>query len=102
MDLFGQAKKALGSLAGEVQQQADYVKLQTRLGSLQGDLDRELQEAGARARVLWGMGQIKDQELDLLMERVRKLEQDMEAVRAEIQAHGQGATGRTRDPGPGT
>ena len=89
MDIFGEAKKALQSLGSSVAQQAEYVKLQTRMGNLETDLERQYAEAGKRARTLWGMRKVTDKDLDVLMKRITNIEQEMEELREEIIRHGQ-------------
>lgn len=91
MDIFGEAKKALKSLAGSVSQQAEYLKLQGRMGRLEEECERQFTEVGRRARQLWQMRRIKDSELDVLMRRITALEGEMEALREEIIKHGQQA-----------
>ena len=91
MDIIGEAKKALKSLAGSVSQQAEYLKLQTRLGNLEDDRERQFAEVGRRARELWKMRKVRDPELDVLMRRITELEEEMAALREEIIKHGEQA-----------
>lgn len=89
MDIFGRAKQALESLADSAARQAEYLKLQTRMGNLKQELERHLTEVGKRARELWLMRKIRDAELDVLMQRITDIEKEMEALRQEIVKHAQ-------------
>ncbi len=50
MDILSEAKKALQSLTDSAAEQAEYLKLQARLGSLEQQLERQFAEAGKLAR----------------------------------------------------
>ena len=89
MDILGQAKKALAALADSASQQAEYLKLQTRLGKLDDEKQRQLIEVGKRAHELWRMRKIQDKALDILIKRITEIEQEMEDLREEIIRHGQ-------------
>ncbi len=89
MDIFGEAKKAFQLLADGAVQQADYLKLQARLGKLDEEKQRQLVEVGKRAEELWQARQIKDRTLDILMKRITDIDEQMDALRQEIIKHAQ-------------
>lgn len=84
-DFLKQAGEALSGLAGEAGRQAEVLKLQATLGSLDDDLERVFIEAGKRARELLIMRQIHDEELKVILERARIIEAEMMEVRQQIQ-----------------
>ncbi len=87
MDIFGEAKKAFRSLADSATQQADYLKLQARLGKLDDEKQQQLIEVGKRAEELWRARQIKDRTLDIVMKRITDIDEQMDALRQEIVKH---------------
>ena len=91
MDILGQVKKAWDSLADSAMQQADFVQLQTRLANLEAERERQLVEAGKRARERWLARKIADRELDTLMRRITDIDRQLEDLREEITRHGQEA-----------
>ena len=84
-DFLRKAGRALEGLAGEAGRQAEIVRLQARLGSLDEDLDRVFIEAGKRARELLTMRRIHDEELKVILERAKQIEAEMMQVRRQIQ-----------------
>ncbi|MGD9495781.1 MAG: hypothetical protein AB7Y46_05670 [Armatimonadota bacterium] len=90
-DFLRQAGKALEGLAGEAARQAEGVKLQARLASLDDDLDRVFIEAGKRARELVQAGQVLDGQLRVILERATAIEAEMMQLRRQIQDLRQGA-----------
>ncbi len=84
-DFLKQAGEALSGLAGEAGRQTEILKLQATLGSLDDDLDRVFIEAGKRARELLTMRRIHDEELKVILERARVIEEQMMEVRQQIQ-----------------
>ncbi len=89
-DFLKQAGEALSGLAGQAGRQAEVLKLQATLGSLDDDLDRAFIEAGKRARELLTMRRIHDEELKVILERARAIEAQMMEVRRQIQDLRQG------------
>ncbi len=84
-DWLKKANEVLGNLAGEAGRQAQIVKLQAKLGSLEDDLDRAYVEAGKRAEELLQARQIHDDQLRVILERARKIKEEMTQVREAVQ-----------------
>ena len=93
MDILDEAKKALQSLADSATGQVDYMKLQARLGKLETELERQLQEVGKRARDLYRMRQISDRQMGVLMKRIDEIEEQIEELREQGQQHGEDISG---------
>jgi len=89
-DFLKQMGRAVEGLAGEAGRQAEILKFQARIGSLDDDLDRVFIEAGKRARELLTMRQIHDDELRVILERAKTIEAEMMEVRGQIQDLRQG------------
>ncbi len=86
MDSFlDKAKGFLNDIAGEAGRQAETVQLQTKLGSLEDDLDQVYIEAGKRAEELLKARQIYDDELRVILERGRAINEEMMEIREQIQ-----------------
>ncbi|MEA3401228.1 MAG: zinc-ribbon domain-containing protein [Armatimonadota bacterium] len=83
-DFLRKAREAIGDLAGSAGREAEILKLQTKMGALENDLDRAYEEAGKRARELLTMRQVHDEELAVLIERAREIEAQMMEIRAQI------------------
>lgn len=91
MDIFRQAGEALSNLGREAGRQAEILGLQTRLGSMETELERIYAEAGKRAEELVRARQIRDDELMVILRRAQELREQMMQVRREIQQLQSGA-----------
>jgi len=83
-DFLRQVGKGLEGLAGGASRQAEILRLQAKMGSLDDDLDRVFIEAGKRARELMQARQVLDDELRVVLERARAIEDEMMDVRRQI------------------
>jgi len=92
MDIFDRARKALGDLAQTASTQARVLQLQTRMGEIEAELERQYAEAGRRAKELWRQRAFADTDFEVLMNRVRSLEQELEQLRLEMGQVQQAAT----------
>ncbi|MFW6155757.1 MAG: zinc ribbon domain-containing protein [Armatimonadota bacterium] len=84
-DWLKKANRFLGDIAGQAGRQAEIVKLQAKLGSLENDLEQVYVEAGKRAEELLKSRQIHDNELAVILERARKINEEMMQVRERVQ-----------------
>lgn len=94
-DFLRRVGKGIEDLAGSASRQAEILRLQARMGSLDDDLDRVFIEAGKRARELVQARQVVDEELRAILERARAIEDQMMEVRrqiAELQGGNRGDT----------
>ena len=96
-DLLRRAGKAIEGLASSAGRQAEMLKLQADMGSLDDDLDRVFIEAGKRARELLRARQLHDDELRVIVERADAIEDEMMAVRRQISELRQGAAPQPKD-----
>ncbi len=90
MDIFDRARRALGDLAQSASTQATIIQLQTRMGELQSELERQYGEAGRRARELWRARLFTDTDFEVLMTRITNLQQELEQLRAQVNEAYQG------------
>lgn len=95
MSWLDRARKAMTDLAEGAGREVEGLRLQSQLGKLEAERDRQLLEAGKRAKILHRAGRVTDSDLSVLFERVDELEGEIEAVRAEVmrvrgEAAGQG------------
>ena len=84
MDIFSRARRALGDLAQSASTQATVLQLQTRMGELQSEVERQYGEAGRRARELWRARLFADSDFEILMTRITNLQQELEQLRAQV------------------
>lgn len=83
-DFLRRVGKGIEDLAGSASRQAEILQLQAKMGSLGDDLDRVFIEAGKRARELVQARQVLDDELRIILERARAIEEQMMDVRRQI------------------
>lgn len=83
-DFLRRVGKGLEDLAGGASRQAEILQLQARLGNLGDDLDRVFIEAGKRARELVQARRVHDDELRVILERARAIEDEMMELRRQI------------------
>ncbi len=84
MDIFDRARRALGDLAQSASTQATVLQLQTRMGEIQTELERQYGEAGHRARELWRARVFTDSDFEILMTRITSLQQELDQLRAQV------------------
>jgi len=84
-DWLKRANELLGDLAGQAGRQAEIVQLQAKLGSLDNDLDRVYIEAGKHAEELLKARQIYDDELRVILDRARVINEEMMQLRQKVQ-----------------
>jgi LPS sulfotransferase NodH len=84
MSWLDRAKKALNDVAASANTEAQMLKLQAEIAGLEGDRDRQLLEAGRRARDLYRARQISDNDLAIVLKRVDDIDTAIEALRAEV------------------
>ena len=84
-DWLKKANEVLGDLAGQAGRQAEILQLQAKLGSLDNDLERVYVEAGKRAEELLKTRQIYDDELRVILDRARVINDEMMEVRQKVQ-----------------
>jgi len=85
MGIFDKARQALSDAAAAVSRETGVLSLQTQLGNLSAELDRQLVEVGKRARELRQQGQFQDQEIDILLRGVADIEAQMMELRQKVQ-----------------
>lgn len=100
-DWLKKANRVLGDLAGQAGRQAEIVQLQAKLGSLENSLDDVYAEAGRRAEGLLQARQVFDDELRVILERARKLKEEMMEVRQRVQDLRQDPEPEEEQPGSG-
>lgn len=101
MGLFNKAREAFSQVTQEISKGADYLSLQTQLGGLTTEMDRQLVEVGRRTWELSKTGGIQDPQLDVLLKRVNELDAKMMELRAQIQ-ESQNASAAPAPPAPPT
>jgi DNA repair exonuclease SbcCD ATPase subunit len=84
-DWLKKANEVLGDLAGQAGRQAEIVQLQAKLGRLDNELDQVYVEAGKRAEQLIRERRIHDDELRVILERAREINEAMMEVRQQVQ-----------------
>ncbi|HUS81614.1 MAG TPA: zinc ribbon domain-containing protein [Armatimonadota bacterium] len=84
MDFFKQAGKALGDLGRQAGRQADILALQAQLGSLEGELDEVYSQAGRRAEELVKARQVRDEEIQVILRRVKDIQGKMMDLRRQV------------------
>ncbi len=84
MDWLEKAKQALNKAAEQISVEARILKLQAELGALEEERKRQFALAGERAYELRKRGEIHDPELKVILRRVDELNEQIEALRAEI------------------
>lgn len=84
-DWLKKANEVLGDLAGQAGRQAEIVQLQAKLGSLDKELDGVYVEAGKRAEELMRARKIHDDELRVILERAREINEAMMELRQQVQ-----------------
>ncbi|MCD6350587.1 MAG: hypothetical protein J7M26_00600 [Armatimonadetes bacterium] len=85
MSWLDRARKALEDVAQSASVEAEVLRLQTRLGSLESERERQFAEAGKRARELQRQRRVLDDELNVILKRIDEIEAEMEQLRAKVQ-----------------
>lgn len=85
MDLFDKAREAFAQVTAEVSRGAEYLSLQTQIGNVSDELERQLVEVGKRARELAAQGVVRDATLDLLLKRCDALDAQLMELRQKAQ-----------------
>ena len=99
MALFDRIKQVAGQVADAAQRQVEILQEQTKIGHLQGEIDKQLIEAGKRARELVRTKKLSDPDLMLTLTRIEALEAEIEEIRAQIQSLQQAeAAGKAASP----
>jgi hypothetical protein len=91
MTFFDKLKQAAGQIADGASRQVDLLKLQSELGNVETQMERQYAEAGRRARELYRRKLILDSEMDVLMQRIDGYEAQVMELREQVQAVQQGA-----------
>lgn len=86
MALFDRIKQVAGQVADSAQRQVEILQEQSKIGRLQEEIDKNLIEAGRRARELVRTRKLADADLMLTLTRIEALEAEIEEVRNQIQA----------------
>lgn len=85
MDLFDKAREAFAQVTAEVSRGTEYLSLQTQMGNVSAELERQLVEVGKRARELAAQGVLKDATLDTLLRRCDELDAQLMDLRQKAQ-----------------
>jgi hypothetical protein len=86
MALFDRIKQVAGQVADNAQRQVEIIQDQGKIGRLQEEIDKNLIEAGKRAREMVRTKKLADSELMLTLTRIEALEAEIEEVRAQVQS----------------
>jgi chaperonin cofactor prefoldin len=86
MSLWDKAKKALEGAADSVDREARQATRHYEISQLETERDRQLIEIGKRALEMYGQREIMDVDIKILANRIRDLDEQIESLRAEIQA----------------
>lgn len=92
MALFDRIKQVAGQVADTAQRQVEIMQDQGKIARLQEEIDKNLIEAGKRARELVRTRKLADADLALTLTRIESLEAEIEEVRNQVQALQQGGT----------
>lgn len=93
-------RKTVSEIAEGAKREAEIVKLHAQIAGLESERDRQLLEAGKRARELHRAGKIADTDLDVLMKRVDEAEAKLEGLRAKVAQLRQGSAAEAAPPAP--
>lgn len=93
-------RKTVSEIAEGAKREAEIVKLQAQIAGLESERDRQLLEAGKRARQLHRAGKIADTDLDVLMKRVDEAEAKLEELQAKVTQLRQGGAAQAAPPAP--
>jgi len=91
------ARQAIGDVAHSASVEAEIIKIQTQLGGLETERERQYAEAGKRARELYRARQVLDEELGVILQRVDDIEAQLEELRGRVEE----LRGSQRPPSPG-
>ncbi|MCE5217005.1 zinc-ribbon domain-containing protein [bacterium] len=100
MTLFDRFKHAAEQVVDSASRQGQVLQLQSKLGHVQEDIERQYAEAGKRVREMHRARQVADSQLLVIMERVDELEKEMEGLRQQVQDVQQGKPVETAAPAP--
>ena len=84
MSWIDRAKKAVNDVAASANVEARIMKIQAEIAGLEGDRDRQLLEAGKRARELYRSRQILDNDMGIVLKRVDDLDAAIDQLRDEV------------------
>ena len=93
-DFLNRARNMLGDVAGQAGRQAEIMQLQAKLGALDDQRDMQYIEAGKRAHELLRMRMIHDDELRVILQRVKEIDEQMMELRAQVAKLTGGSGGR--------
>ncbi len=97
MSWLDRARQAIGDVAHSASVEAEIIKIQTQLGGLETERERQYAEAGKRARELYRARQVLDEELGVILQRVDDIEAQLEELRGRVEE----LRGSQRPPSPG-
>lgn len=100
MTLFDRFKHAAEQVVDSASRQGQILQLQSKLGHVQEEIERQYAEAGKRVREMHRARQIADSQLLVVMERVDELEKEMEGLRLQVQDLQQGKPAPAAAPAP--
>ena len=84
MDWIDKAREAVEGLGREVSKQADALSLNSQIGRLQEDAERNYAEAGRRAKQLVRQRQLLDDEIKVILERTDEIEAEIMELRKQL------------------
>lgn len=93
-------RKTVSEIAEGASREVEIVKLQAEIAGLESERDRQLLEAGKRARELYRAGKIVDTDLDVVMKRVDETETKLEELRAKVTQLRQAGSTQAAPPAP--
>jgi outer membrane protein TolC len=93
-------RKTVSDIAEGASREVEIVRLQAQIAGLESERDRQLLEAGKRARELHRAGKIADTDLDILMRRVEEAEAEIEQLQAKVADLRRGAPDRGASSAP--
>jgi len=85
MGLLDKARQAISQAASSVSRETEYFAIQTQLGGLSAEVERQLVEVGKRTQELVRQGKLQDPQVEVLLRRVSELESEMMELRRKAQ-----------------
>lgn len=94
MSFFDKLKQAVTEVADTGARQVEILKLQSQLGTVETEIERQYAEAGKRVRELYRRKEILDSEIEVIMKRIDALQAEVDELRLKVQEQQQaGASG---------
>ena len=85
MTFLNRLKQAAGQLADGASRQAKILQLQSKMGGVETEIERNYTEAGKQARQLFRQKKLVDADVEVFVHRIEDLEEELQSLREEVQ-----------------